>query len=90
MPRSCTTDERLSSRLVAAIADHNEVDPTELSPPLYESIDLEALDLLFDSTQGGRSRSEGRVTFVHDGLEITIDTEGSVDVTELDENTTHL
>lgn len=87
MSQAPIADDRLSSRLVTAIADHKGVAPTDLSPPLYESIDLEALDALFASTRDESARSQGRVTVVHDGLEVTINTEGSVDITECEETT---
>jgi hypothetical protein len=41
---------RLSLRVVEAVADAEDVDSTDLEPPLYESIDSAALDDLFAAT----------------------------------------
>ena len=83
MAQSPLTDNRLSSRLVTTLADAKGVDPTELSPPLYDVIDPEALDSLFRPTQNGNGRSYGEITFRHGDFEVTVDSEGSVDVEEL-------
>ena len=80
MPESPVPDDRLSSRLVKALADAKGVDPTELSPPLYEVVDPEALNSVFRPTHDGSARSRGRITFVHGNYEVTVNSEGSVDV----------
>lgn len=75
-------DESASATVVRAVARHRGVEPTALSP-LYEWIDPDALDALFESTMGGVPRN-GRVEFAYDGHEIVVAVDGergvSVDV----------
>ena len=47
--------------------------------PLFDTVDLDALDALFSPTADGRTRS-GTVTFTHDGFEITAYATGEVRV----------
>ncbi|MDS0282578.1 HalOD1 output domain-containing protein [Haloarcula onubensis] len=64
---------RLSLTVVDAVAAHRAEAPTELAP-LYGSIDLEALEGLVDSLD----RGDGRVTFTHDGYDVTVSADGEV------------
>ncbi|RKD95781.1 HalOD1 output domain-containing protein [Halopiger aswanensis] len=74
-------EEPVSITVITAVAARRGVEPTAL-PPLYEWIDPDALDSLFEPTRRGGPRG-GRVSFVYDehdivvafddGLEITID-----------------
>lgn len=57
--------ETASEAVLAAVADCADVDPTRL-PPLYDTIDPDALDAIF---RGGRP---GRVTFEYAGYEVTV------------------
>lgn len=73
-----TTTERghesLASRIVDAIAEHTGTDAFSLEPPLYYSIDVDALERLF------RGTSDGVVTFEYEGHRITVDSDGTVTV----------
>lgn len=71
--------EPLSVRVAREIADHEGVDPTELSPPLYHSLDPTALNSLFEPTASGGPRA-GRVTFTYDRKRIAVDSDGDVTV----------
>jgi len=64
-------DRAVSDAAVAAIAEAEGVAPTELAPPLYESVDPEALDDLFSVPLG-----DVRVSFVHREYEVTVRSEG--------------
>ena len=64
---------QLSLTVVDAIAAHRATAPTELAP-LYEIVDLEALETLVDSF----SRTDGRVTFTYDDHDVTVDADGRV------------
>lgn len=86
-PSPSAADEPLSVRVVRAIAAHDGVDPTELTPPLYHSLDPVALDSLFESTATDGSRT-GRVTFTYDGKTVTVDSAGEVTV-EADQRFKH-
>lgn len=71
-------DEPLSVTVVRAIAAHEGVDPMDLSPPLFRSLDPAALDSLFEPTTGG-VRS-GSVAFTYDGKRVTVESSGEVTV----------
>lgn len=77
-PSQPTEGESLSIRVVREIAAHDDVDPMDLSPPLFESLDPTALDALFESTPG--STRSGRVTFSYDGKRISVDSDGEVEI----------
>lgn len=67
---------RLVDRVLERVAEQRGVDPVEL-PPLYESIDPDALETLF-APAGTRSRNAGRVTFEYAGCRVTVGTDGTV------------
>jgi hypothetical protein len=58
-------DATASEAVLAAVADREGVDPTEL-PRLFDAVDADALDAIFAD---GRP---GRVTFTYAGYEITV------------------
>ncbi len=67
MPR----DYRLTEAVLAAVADREGVDLTELKTPLNDVVDADALDALFrDGT--------GQVTFDYGGYTVTVDHAGDV------------
>jgi hypothetical protein len=68
-----------SQRIVDAIAAHIDVDPRDLSVPLYDVVDLEAVDSVLSSAAdtGGSMR----VHFVYCGLEVVVDVDGRIRVT---------
>lgn len=72
----------VTAAVVEAVAVHRSVDPVTLEPPLHDVIDTDALESLFAPTRRG-SRS-GTVTFVYDGLEVTVDADGTVDVEDVE------
>ena len=63
--------------VVERVAALEGVDPTEL-PPLYESIDVEALERLVEAAEGAGSSL--RVEFSYYGHEVSITGEGAVRV----------
>lgn len=63
--------ETVSIAVVHAIAAHRGVDPVEL-PPLYEWIDPDAIDALFEPTRTGGPR-RGRLEFEYDGHTVAVD-----------------
>lgn len=70
---------RPSTQVVEAVAEFRDVDTVEL-PPLYDVVDPDALDALFDSTETNSSRREGTVEFVYAGVSVRVDASGSVEV----------
>ncbi|MDS0475457.1 HalOD1 output domain-containing protein [Natrinema sp. 1APR25-10V2] len=64
-----------SQAIVMGLAERNDVSPLEMQP-LYEAVNPEALDTLF---QNGRS---GRVTFEYAGYEVAVHGNGHIDIHE--------
>lgn len=58
-------DATASEAVVVTVADRAGVDPIAL-PPLYDSIDADALDKIF------RDDRPGRVSFSYAGYEVTV------------------
>lgn len=66
-------DSPPSETVVQAIADAEDTTPLELSP-LYEAIDPDALNTLF------QGRTAGRVTFDYEGYTVTVGQNGEVTI----------
>lgn len=62
-----TGDERLSEAVISAVATAEDSDPMALDPPLYDAIDPDALDALFQSP-----RVAGRMAFRYHGRTVTV------------------
>ncbi|UPV99123.1 hypothetical protein M0R88_11360 [Halorussus gelatinilyticus] len=71
----------ISQSVVEAVAEAEDVDPMELSPPLYEVIDPDALDQVFAASPTN-GRMDGQVTFTYNGYEVTVSGDGYVSVEE--------
>jgi len=69
----------LSTDVIYAIADYEGVDPLRLDPPLFEAIDLDALDALFSGTE---APSPATVTFSYKGYEVSVSSSGAVEISE--------
>ncbi|WP_162224465.1 HalOD1 output domain-containing protein [Halorussus amylolyticus] len=81
-PRSAVdTNESVSKSIVETVAEVEGVSPTELTPPLYDVVDPDALDQLFAPAS---NRSDSRVVFFYNGYEVTVDGDGSVSVVRPD------
>lgn len=72
-----THDQPTSERVVRAVAKREAVDATELDPPLFEAVQPDALDSLFD----GRD-TDGRVEFQWLGYRIVVFSSGSIRIIE--------
>lgn len=72
-----------SDRVVAAVADVEDVSPVEL-PPLTSVIDPDAVDNLVTPPVTGDAQSEIRVIFEYYGYTIVVDDEGCVTVQDSD------
>lgn len=75
-----------STAVLEAVAEREEVDLTELYPPLFEVLDPDALDALFSASGDSMSSACHHVTFRYHGYELTVYDDGTVDVTEIDES----
>ncbi|SEW03000.1 HalOD1 output domain-containing protein [Natrinema salifodinae] len=71
--------QSVSLAVVNAVAAHRDVDPVEL-PTLYEWIDPDALDSLFEPTRTGGPR-RGRLEFPYDGHTVVVDYTDEVTIT---------
>ncbi|WP_227354413.1 HalOD1 output domain-containing protein [Haladaptatus salinisoli] len=69
--------EPMTETIVETIAEAADADPTQLEP-LYESIDPDALDDLFDRRSD--ANVPARVTFHHEGFEVVVERDGRVEV----------
>lgn len=74
------TAAELAAEIVDAVAEREAVGPLEI-PPLYESIDAEALAALFDAPGDGIDH----VTFTYYEYEVTVRGPGDVRVTPLED-----
>lgn len=65
--------------VVEAVADAEGIGAVELTPPLYDAIDTEALDTLFTGI-GSKGQLTGYVTFSYNGYDITVSGEDDVSI----------
>ncbi|MFP8954288.1 HalOD1 output domain-containing protein [Natrialbaceae archaeon A-arb3/5] len=74
--------QSLSFEVIAAIAEKEGVDPTDIEPPeyqsLYDAINPEALDSLFAPRVDGTTRTNGRVEFTFCEYHISVTSDGNV------------
>ena len=71
---SAPTRGSLSTAFVEAVAEEMDTEPEKLFEPLYEAIDPDALDALFE----GQNSSGGVVMFSYCGYSITVTASGEV------------
>ena len=74
MSEAATEGRAASSRVVAALASATDTEPRNVDPPLYETIDPDALDAVVDSA------TDLEVSFEHDGRTVVVRADGSVAV----------
>lgn len=74
-----------SERLVSKLADREGTTPDDLRPPLYENIDLEALDSLFGERIDGTARNvDGYLEFEYKQYRIHVESDGEISIDELE------
>ncbi|MFB6151878.1 MAG: HalOD1 output domain-containing protein [Haloarculaceae archaeon] len=76
-------DETVSDAVARAVADSMEVDPAEMDVRLYDAIDPDALDRLFETPQEGVGR---RLSFRIADRQVVVDESRRVHVTTHDGN----
>jgi hypothetical protein len=69
-----------TEQVLKRVADAENVEPSDLEEPLFETIDGDALESLFQSLENGPTRQEGEVRFPYYGYEVVVSAEGDVDV----------
>lgn len=70
-----------SERVVQTVAETNASDPLDM-PPLFEYVDSDALDALV------RGLERGSVTFDYAGRSVTVDSDGSITVDQVQSDAT--
>lgn len=75
---SATDPASMTMQIIRAVATEKEVDPLELTPPLQDAIDADALNRLFKRTQ--EEELSVQVTFEYNGCTIQVTPDGTVDV----------
>lgn len=73
------SSRRFSEGVVQAVAASEDVDPMQLQP-LYDVIDPEALDTLFQRTADGAPATTGSVRFEYAGNTVVVHSDGSIHV----------
>ncbi|QLK25269.1 hypothetical protein HYG81_14380 [Natrinema zhouii] len=83
-----TVAQSVSFDVITAVAEREGVDPVNLEPPeyeaLYNAINPEALDSLFETRENGKQRTTGRVEFPFCGYQVTVTSDGEVEVADLE------
>ena len=59
--------------MVEKIARRSGVDPTELEPPLFDIVDPDALDALFDMPNTAATGGDVCISFRYNGYQVFID-----------------
>jgi hypothetical protein len=77
--RRTVMGEMLSTKVSTEIAAREGVDPLELDEPLYDVIDVGALERLVE-TAGRRDDGEFEVEFTYYGYDVVVDESGEVTV----------
>lgn len=70
----------VSTRVVDALADVAEADPTDI-PPLYDTVDPDALDRFFTPLADTDGTAAATVEFHHAGFHVTVTHDHDVTVT---------
>lgn len=70
-----STESNICQTVLESVAKAEETEPTELTPPLYEVIDPEALERLF-----ANKHTVGKVIFNYKNHEVSVFSDGYVSV----------
>lgn len=74
----CVSNEKYSQRVLQAVATVENADPTDL-PPLYEAIDPDALNALFQTDNGAQTAVD-HVRFHYAGHTVVVQGDGRINV----------
>lgn len=72
-------NESVTEAVVSAVAEAKKSDPLSLDP-LYDAVDPDALDALFESDRVAPGDSQRRVSFTYCGCEVTVTSTSDVHV----------
>lgn len=76
MSEASTENHTASLRVIHALANATSTEPHEVDPPLYESVDADALDALVASA------TDLEVSFDHGGHTVAVQADGTITVDE--------
>lgn len=76
-PTATSSSPEFPDAVVRAVANYRDVDSAAL-PPLYESVDPDALEALFAPLPDGSARGPGRVTFEYADCRVTVASDGTL------------
>ncbi|WP_049941582.1 HalOD1 output domain-containing protein [Haloterrigena turkmenica] len=75
------SSETPSLEIIERVASLEETDPLAL-PPLYDTIDPDALDSLVQSSAADGARTESTIRFTYCGYDVRVGADGGVVVSE--------
>lgn len=75
------SSETPSLEIIEQVASLEETDPLAL-PPLYDTVDPEALDSLVHSSAADGARAESTVRFTYCGYDVRVEADGDIVVIE--------
>ena len=75
------SSETPSLEIIEQVASLEETDPIAL-PPLYDTIDPDALDSFFHSSASDGAQAESTVRFTYCGYDVRVGADGDVAVSE--------
>jgi len=67
--------DNVTNEVIKTVAEIKDVDPLEVTPPLYEVIDPDALESLF-----ANDRTLGKVIFNYSDCEVSVFSDGYISV----------
>lgn len=79
---STSDDVDITTRVVERVAEKEGVDATDLTQPLDQVVNPDAINALFSTRGDGTARSCGTIQFTYLGYEIVIDSEHNISIEE--------
>lgn len=77
------TGRELTTAVALTVADAAGVEPTEFEAgPLYESVDLSAVEAVLFGSGSATPSNAARVSFRYDGYRVVVDADGRITVSE--------
>ena len=71
-----------SVAVIQAVAARNGVKPANLDVRLFDVIDPDALDTLFQDSSAESNNSVSQIEFTYDGYDVIVESDGSVYLSE--------
>lgn len=73
--------ESPSEKAIRKLATAEGIDQADLDP-IFNSVEPDALDAIFQNLSNGPARDEGKVEFTHEGYTVTVHADGGVSIDE--------